>query len=187
MYLFNCYQPLIHKITNRQLINMILKLKHWKLFIAFILTLILNVIFAEASMNELKVLSAILGLIILFGWILAVGIQLNRQKDNPFHFSNALFIFSILCCFFGYAEMHISSLDSLPFDIPIIIKMILMPLSFFGIFYSYKNVAKSLKSLEKGRQVIAGEYIIDSILFFAFPIGIWFIQPRLNKLKTESK
>jgi hypothetical protein len=60
----------------------------------------------------------------------------------------------------------------------------IFPMTFFGIFYVFLTVAKSLKSIENEEHVTLDVYIIDALLLFAFPIGIWFIQPRLNKINA---
>lgn len=51
----------------------------------------------------------------------------------------------------------------------------------------FRNVSKSLKSMELGREAVAKEYILDAILLFLLPIGIWFIQPRVNRLFNQTK
>jgi hypothetical protein len=43
-------------------------------------------------------------------------------------------------------------------------------------------VPKSLKSIESGLKATLKFYIIDAILMFMMPIGVWFIQPRLNRI-----
>ena len=49
---------------------------------------------------------------------------------------------------------------------------------FFVLYYN----AKALRSVELQRRARFGDYIIDFILFWFFPIGIWILQPRINKV-----
>lgn len=46
---------------------------------------------------------------------------------------------------------------------------------------------KTLKTIETGKPATFGEYFWDFILFVPFsPIGIWFVQPRINKIAERS-
>jgi hypothetical protein len=36
--------------------------------------------------------------------------------------------------------------------------------------------------VELQREALAGDYIVDFILFWFFIVGIWFLQPRINKI-----
>lgn len=171
---------------------MILKLKHWQLFIGYLIIMIFYIKpeyfnIGNLSTNEIRMIFGIIGLIFCFSWVLIVGLQLNRIKANPYHFRNGLLIFAILCCIIGYGSMHLDDLISTSLNISDLFPLFIMPLTFFGIFYSFKNVAQSLKSIETGEQAKLKDYIIDAILLFAFPIGIWFIQPRLNYIFIASE
>lgn len=68
------------------------------------------------------------------------------------------------------------------------------PTSFFGIFhvvgligiiYGLYFVAKSLVTLEEGKILRFDRYLGTFFLCWFFPIGIWFIQPRIKKLLSE--
>jgi hypothetical protein len=62
---------------------------------------------------------------------------------------------------------------------------IIAPLHLFAtfcIFYAFYFVARSLVTVNKGRQVSFGDYAKPLILLLLFPIGVWSIQPRINQL-----
>lgn len=65
------------------------------------------------------------------------------------------------------------------------ILLVLIPLYMLcllaGVYICY-FLAKCLNSVEYGRDTKPSEYIIDIILLWFFMLGIWFIQPRINKL-----
>jgi hypothetical protein len=42
--------------------------------------------------------------------------------------------------------------------------------------------AKTLKTVELGRAVKIDEYAGEAFLIWMIPLGVWFIQPRLNNL-----
>lgn len=54
--------------------------------------------------------------------------------------------------------------------------------SMFSIFYVFYVNASSLKTVELQRKPKGDEFIGEFLLFWLFPIGIWFLQPRINKL-----
>ena len=41
---------------------------------------------------------------------------------------------------------------------------------------------KTLKTLELGKEATFGQYFSYFLLMIFWPIGIWFIQPKLNKI-----
>ena len=45
--------------------------------------------------------------------------------------------------------------------------------------------AKPKKNVSK-RSVVLNDYVLDVVLIILFPIGIWFLQPRVNKLLIGS-
>ena len=42
--------------------------------------------------------------------------------------------------------------------------------------------AKVLNSIERNREVSLSDYIGDFFLIVFLPIGIWFLQPRINRI-----
>lgn len=167
----------------------VIKLKHWQAFLILMTCVVLYVIAAKSNVNlwgisslELKVLSGIVGLVVFFTWILIVGLFLNRVQDNPHHFRKSLLIVAIVGCILGYSDLHLQALPSNTINILSPISFILPFLTCFGLFYTFKNVPQSLRSIEKGEKAQINDYILDSFLMFSFPIGIWFIQPRLNRI-----
>jgi hypothetical protein len=55
----------------------------------------------------------------------------------------------------------------------------------FGLVYSYYSLSKSLKSSQLKREVRFLDCILELVQLLFFPIGIWFIQPKLNSLNNE--
>jgi len=52
----------------------------------------------------------------------------------------------------------------------------------FCLFYDLYFVPKSLVTVESGKQATFYDYAGPFFLKWFFPIGIWFIQPRINRL-----
>ena len=54
--------------------------------------------------------------------------------------------------------------------------------TFFCIIFSMYFLAKTLKSAELKREAHFSDYIGDFFLFWFFPVGVWFIQPKVNRI-----
>jgi len=68
----------------------------------------------------------------------------------------------------------------------IVAAIVIVPLhlfSLFAIFYSLYFAAKTVKSVELQREVIFSDFIAEFFLIWFFPIGVWILQPKLNKLE----
>ena len=133
----------------------------------------------------------ILFIFVLFGWFYAMGINLNKKipdtvKMNLKKFKLFMFL-PIVYMFIFYIFVHFVLLRSVSNGIhpnPIIY-IIIIPLhlfSMFCLFYCIYFNAKSIKSVELQRPVTFSDYIIDFFLLWFFPIGVWFIQPKINKI-----
>lgn len=137
-------------------------------------------------------------------WSLAVGLQRiipANIKLNIGRFKLFFFIFAVYLLFFlGFfvtlidfffttftnsGEPDIQPFASLWPFLPLIIVFHLF--SMFCIIYCLIFVARTIKTAELQRTVSFREYMseLSSILFY--PIGIWSIQPNVNKMVAENK
>lgn len=65
------------------------------------------------------------------------------------------------------------------------VTFIIVPLhliSMVCIFLSFRYAAKIMKSVELGRMAKVSDYIGEFMLIWFMPLGVWILQPRLNKL-----
>lgn len=54
-----------------------------------------------------------------------------------------------------------------------------------SLFYCCLFVAKTIVMVEKGRDVLFEDYFYEFVMVILFPIGIWFLQPRINKIAND--
>ena len=54
--------------------------------------------------------------------------------------------------------------------------------SMFCLFYSLYFVAKTFKTVELHREVKFSDFAGDFFLILFYPIGIWIVQPKINKM-----
>jgi len=184
-----------------------LKLKHWQLFgllmgILLILQIagVTTIIVSQDSTKMFTVFSLILILFVAvyFGWFYTLGVNLNTKlpdtvKMSLTKFKWFLIIPIVYIVFFsifmsGIFENTFEDEEPTPFIIASNIGIIL-PLHFFSmfcIFYCLYFNAKSLKAVEWQRPVNFSDYAGEFFLIWFFPIGIWIIQPRINKMFDEN-
>lgn len=157
----------------------ILTANSWELFLIFLIPYC--GVYAIPK-NEEKIYLPILGLLIeniwLF-WIFIVGIELNKRLPEFLHKSNRLFRFCIVYLIFGFLLLMINTYwQTLILDH--YITLIISCTGLIALFYILYFTSRSLKELEKKRNVSFSEYQLTGLLFFIIPIGVWFIQPRVK-------
>ena len=67
---------------------------------------------------------------------------------------------------------------------------IILPLHFlsmFGILHSMYFVAKTFKTVELQREVSFSDFAGEFFLIWFYPVGIWIIQPKINKMVENKK
>jgi hypothetical protein len=67
----------------------------------------------------------------------------------------------------------------------LIFGIIVIPFHFFAFFcqiYGWYFVSKAIALAEAARPASSGDYIGFFFCFWVFPVGVWIIQPRINRL-----
>jgi hypothetical protein len=133
----------------------------------------------------------------LFGWFWAVGVGLQKLipaviKMNVTLFKVFFFIPSIymLIISFGMSFMFWNGLpgnvagqnDAVPLAIGFAVIFPIHFFSMFCIFYCLYFVAKTIKTAELQRGVTFSDFAGEFFLSWFFFIGVWILQPRINKL-----
>jgi hypothetical protein len=175
----------------------LLKLKQWQLFlILFGIPFFVDFVKKHTDFlrhNTIVILTEIPILMFLFinvllGWIytigttlykkLPIGTPMNLIKFKLFLFFSA--VYTVLITFlmeFVFPYFFIK--NPLSFSSYLIIYL----LNYFAVFciiYCIYFISKAIKTVEWQRQVTFRNYAMEFILIYLFPIGIWYIQPRIN-------
>jgi hypothetical protein len=179
----------------------LLTLKHWQLFLPMIIPIIpfqMLFMMAKPGMvpeDAIPVAIAlgvmVVGDAILFAaWLYAAAINLHKHLPEAVPMS--LTRFKIF--FFIPVLYTLSALVLVPLLItktivfthldPAFI-LLIVPLHLFCmfcIFYCFYFSAKCLKAVEVQGPMKSDAFIGELFLIWYFPIGVWFLQPRMNKL-----
>ncbi len=186
------------------MIRYTLKAKHWQIFLltfgipfltqAIVIGLTVSDLLSETNNNPAKMLGyfkllpIIMFLFIFFYWewlyALAVGLQVyipSTLKLKTVWFK--LFLFFPLV-YMAFVMWFLFSIVSNGFQ-PIGFFVIILPLHIFSMFciiYCLYFVAKTLKMAELKRAVTFNDFIAEFFMIWFYPVGVWIIQPKVNKI-----
>lgn len=176
-----------------------LTLKHWQLFGLLLgLPMIFQFIFMGSMIsnnNPTIVFKAFPIIMILYmglflGWFYSLGTNLHKKLPETVNmnlkkFKIFLLIPTVYMLFISFYMSSLFSNVSTNIEPNPAIFGIIFPLhlfSMFCIFYCLYFISKELKAVEWQKPVTFSDYAGEFFLIWFFPLGIWIIQPRINKL-----
>lgn len=176
-----------------------LKLKSWQLFCLLVAVPFVGQFFVDpfslaargADLEDLLLVTGAvvyLSTIIVLVWFWALGTQLNQFVAQELRPSSGLFKVSIIFQAV-YALLFVILLFSLT-DNPSLswIPLFLCPfhlLAMFSFLYSPYFISKNLVLAEKRAEVKTEDVIGPFFALCFFPVGVWFLQPRVNALYKQ--
>jgi hypothetical protein len=187
--------------------NFFLQLKHWQLFVIligipialefFTIGFIFSTDDFSSGLQLFLRLFPILMLLyigVLFGWLWSVGVFLSKKLPIDATMPNGLFkgaiiiptLYITFICWFVAKLMWGDEMSELFLDENLTVILTAHFTSMACIFYIFYYNAKALQSVELQRPALLSEYVGEFFLFWFFPVGLWFLQPRINKLLEES-
>jgi len=175
--------------------NFLLRLKHWQLFLLLIglpiIIRMITLIRSEDSLSSftnttfLSLIPTIISMTVSIGWFYAMGTNLHKKlpgsvKMNLARFKIFLFFLAVYApIFIGFMINYTSANEK------IVAFAVIVPFHLFSMFcisYCMYFNAKALKAIEMQRPVTFEDFAGDFFSFLFYPVGVWFIQPRINKL-----
>lgn len=182
-----------------------LRAKHWQVFIViFIIPYSLQFLAMTITNNDQEKMMYFTPFIILvfflglFGWFWSIatglkekippGVKMKIKKFKIFLLIPMIYIpiaFKLFDFVFDSLEKSNGEPNGLMMGISFAIIFPLHILSIFGILYSFYYVAKTYKTSELQREVSFSDFAGDFFLLLFFPIGVWIIQPNINKMTSK--
>ena len=140
----------------------------------------------------------VLYMAIFFGWFwsIAIGLQNKIPESVTMKVGKFKFFFFIPIVYILLISVLITLIftsfsfgyNLSPNKIAFIIPIVILPLhlfSMFCIFYTLYFVSKTFKTVELQREVKFGDFVGEFFMFWFYFIGIWFIQPKINKIASN--
>ena len=132
---------------------------------------------------------------ILFGWFWSIAINLQKKipsdvtmkvkKFKLFFFIPVVYIllFVVFISFILMETIMTVPDPSIGLIGPLLVLIIPLHLfSMFCILYTFYFIAKTIKTVELQRDVVFNDFIAEFFLLWFYPIGIWILQPKINKM-----
>jgi len=162
----------------------LLTAKHWQIFILLIIGLIAGN-FRVANEPTINAILSVSGILIYAIYPLSIGHFLQDYLPDKVELNHNLFLINVFVWITVYSIiMILSDGQGMTFNG-------LIALPFFYVFYAFLHSiafpAKTLKSIELRRKASFGEYLGDFFLIVFLPVGIWFLQPRVNRIIKENQ
>ncbi len=143
-------------------------------------------------------LSVVLSQVVVYLWMWSVGQKLYKQLNISSFFPNKAFRFFVAVPFiiillvlvfwlWGAAILGSGQFSMANILTGMLIFVIPLEILFMASkFYCFYFVAKVIKSAEKNEGAQFESFTTDFIWLILFPLGLWFIQPRVNILAAKS-
>lgn len=118
-------------------------------------------------------------------WFWSLGTELNKIVPENIRLKSSRFKFGIKFCaiyMVAFQIMFISMANGSGFGAPMPVVFILHLVAMYFMFYSIYFISKNLVAFENVKNDKSASSKGTFFLMWFFPIGIWFIQPRINKM-----
>ncbi|SFH51514.1 hypothetical protein [Pedobacter insulae] len=161
-----------------------LTLKHWQIFPIIVLGAIMYNFTIEGDQFSTMIIR-IIGAVIYSLWPILTGNELNQILPKRVTVNFNFFLINILISLGTFVSILVlSNGEGMTFSGIYAIPMLYV---FFAILYCLAFPAKLLNCIETGKEASMGQYLGDFFLVFFLPIGIWFLQPRINKVVENQR
>ncbi|MGI9272392.1 MAG: hypothetical protein ACR2QT_11495 [Woeseiaceae bacterium] len=141
----------------------------------------------DAMMGNVMIATALL-MAVLFAWLLSIGLVANKhikKSIRPNHRRALWFAgFAMAYPIFVRFAWPMPSGGSEP-QVPMGIIIPMHLLAMVAIFYVLGFAARNLIMAERQEPVTFFDYSGPFFLIWFFPIGVWFVQPRVNRLVSQ--
>ena len=156
--------------------------KHWQVFALLIgLSCIAEAVVMWTYPKSVSLIAAELCWVCFVVWFWSLGSFLDSLVEPDLRLSRPFFRFAL-----AYPLVYMGVFQIIPFEkLTLGYGFAIFPLHLFAmfcVFFDLNFVSKSLALAETGRAVSFYDYAGAFFLLWFFPLGIWFVQPRINRL-----
>jgi hypothetical protein len=121
--------------------------------------------------------------VVLLCWVWFVGSFLCSVVEPDVRPSQVLFRVAIICPLLFALGAFAFMINPKPYLPPLIVTLSLFVL--VCLIYDFDFVTRNLILAETGQPRMPGEGAVTFLQVFFLPVGVWFIQPRINRLYSE--
>lgn len=165
--------------------RLFLTAKHWQIFIVLSMGCLLANVDLGWSLgwsHDIRVALNITGFLISFAWHLAVGHGLYNFLPAKVEMKYNRFVINWFVLIVTYCAVLI-----LLVGMGMTFRGVAIPL--FYSFYAFVHLlifpGRVLRSIEMRKEAHFGDYILTVVSMLIWPVGVWFVQPRINEVVME--
>ena len=163
----------------------ILRAKHWQIFITLLIPTMLYSVVPDFSTTIWQV-KRILIVIAFYSWLYLVGKGLNICIPRRHTLDHVFMTFNFFFLSIGFTILNLLLDPGVRVNFTGWAFLVFLYF-IFSFFYMFYFASKALTSAEKGRRTRFGEHIGEMLLFMTGILGIWILQPRINKIYDANK
>lgn len=176
VFVFSIPSP--HKPTCPTMDVFVLKAKHYQIFFSLVSGWILAAFIPNYDINVYLIKVVLITLPYIL-WVFTLGRSLNQCLPVRKRLSETLLIFNLFFFCVVYALIIIFIDGRIYFHGWAVLIPLYLIYSFIYLFYF---TSKALTSAESGNRAPFGEHIGEMVMLLLGYLGLWYIQPRINKL-----
>jgi hypothetical protein len=166
----------------------LLSFKHWQLF------LLIFICGAWTSPSPLKEIINSVAVVKFTLWIYAIGVygqdriaELGLKTMNVKLYKTNVIVLAILflvILIYSVTQPEVAEANNVTntFEAKDIVNIIGGLYFVFAVFQTIIFACKTIAKIELRREVAFGDYFTNLILMFFFFVGIWILQPKINRL-----
>jgi hypothetical protein len=174
-----------------------LRAKHWQLFLLLAVVPMIAEFAVAVSLpmtvrswreftrvDFFFVAATTLYMLCFLAWFWSLGSFLNSIVKPELKLKTTFLHIALI-----YPAIYMPFFLAVFFDLKPELFMVVLPLHFFAmfcIFYLLRFASKTLALAETGRTVSFYDYAGPFFLLWFYPVGVWIIQPRINRLYAEN-
>ncbi|MFD2718643.1 hypothetical protein ACFST9_07940 [Hymenobacter monticola] len=163
----------------------ILKAKSWQVFLVLIASYFISWFIKDTDAGELLKL---LGFSVFCIWLALIGNTLSRLSQTQEKKKTGWFIFNIAVTMAApLVSLMVSDPDFVVTPTSFSAKGIwVLPTFYLAVAYVQTHwfVASAMVAKERGQKPEFSQVLGTAILISLWPIGVWFVQPRLNRINN---
>lgn len=167
-----------------------LKIKAWQLFLLLMIPVFIPYIATISAGNTWitiwdMLISTGIACILAIGWFWTLGLELNKKLDKNirppqrfFKFSMVYTVVYMFVFFVSFSQASQGKNVSTLFVLIIPFHLFTMVCMFYVLYF----VSKNLVMAQKKQVVSFSSYLVPFLLLSFYPIGLWIIQPKVNRI-----
>ena len=167
---------------------MILRAKHWQIFLLLLAPHFLSWYIRDPTIDSLL---GFLSALMLVAWLASQSNELLSLRPRQDGYSGTWLLIDAFLVLGAWSYSVISEDPNFHISTTGWHAEGISGWFFFYVLFAYLHVhwfpASLMHTVETGHRPDARKTVQWFLLYFFWPVGVWFIQPRLNKLLEESE